>query len=327
MEKIISEFAKQFNTGFKVGKNIKIRGNFQGVCICGMGGSALPGTLLLSWIKKTKIPVILHRDYGLPANITKNWLVLVVSYSGNTEETISSLKEAIRKKINCAAITSGGKLESMAKRFKISCALIPSGIPPRMALGYQFSALTAILLKNGLIDFNEKELLEIEKNISTENLKKEGKVLAQKIKGKIPVIYSSNQFKALARIWKISFNENSKTPAFWNYFPELNHNEMVGFTKNHLKPSLLSSFYFIMLKSPNDIPENRKRIDLTAKILRKQNIKGKVLSLSGKNLFVQMVSSIILANWTSYFLALKYKINPMPVDLVEEFKNRMKTKS
>lgn len=325
MEKIISEFPKQFKAGFSIGKNIKIRGDFRGVCICGMGGSALPGSLLLSWAKAIKIPIILHRDYGLPLNINKKWLFLAVSHSGNTEETISATNEAIKKKMRCAIITSGGMLGVMAKKYKIPCAIVPLGIPPRLALGYQFSALVAILSESKLIKCDIKELLAIEENVNVESLKSKGAALAKKIKGKIVTIYTSNKFRALAQIWKTSLNENSKTPAFWDCFPEINHNgEMVGFAKNPLKSPPLKSFYFVTLKSPNDRPENKKRMDLTAEILRAQGIDGEILDLTGKNMLAQIVSSIILANWASYFLALQYKADPYCAKLIEQFKNKMR---
>ncbi len=325
MEKIISEFTKQFKIGFSIGSNIEIKGDFQGICICGMGGSALPGSLVLSWVKEVKIPVIIHRDYGLPPNINKEWLFLAISHSGNTEETISATKKAIKKKMKCAIITSGGMLGSMAKKYKIPCAIMPPGMPPRLALGYQFSALAAILSRNKIIKCEEKELLQIEKNVNVEILKNRGKALARRIKGKIAIIYTADKLKALAQIWKTSLNENSKTPAFWDCFPELNHNgEVVGFAKNPLKSSSLRSFYFIILKSANDMPENKKRMDLTAETLRKQGIKGEILDLDGKNPLAQITSSIILANWASYFLALAYKINPYCAELIEEFKKKMR---
>lgn len=324
MEKIISEFTKQFQAGFNIGKKIKIRNNFQGICICGMGGSGLPGSLLLSWLKEIKIPIIIHRDYGLPSSINKNWLILAISYSGNTEETISAVKEAIKKRINCVFISSGGELANIAKKHKIPYAFVPPGIPPRLALGYQFSALVGILSENKLIKCEKKELLNIENKINSKGLKKDAKILAKNLKGKIPLIYSSNRFKAIARIWKIALNENSKIPSFWNYFPELNHNEMVGFTKNKMTDSLLKIFYFLILKSENDSTKNKKRMFLTAELLKKQGINGKIISLKGENILEEMVSSIILANWISYFLSIHYKIDPIPVDLVEEFKRRMR---
>ncbi len=326
MEKIIFDFLKQFRVGFEAAKHIKFKEKFSGVCVCAMGGSALPGSLYLMWANKnaSKIPVILHRDYGLPSRAEKNWLIVGISYSGNTEEAVSSIKEAIENGFKSVIITSGGELEKIAKSYKIPFALVPGKIPPRMALFYQFSALIQVLLNNGLAEFDKKEILEMEKNTNPEYLRKEGLSLSKKLSGKIPLIYCSNRLKTISRIWKIAFNENCKIPAFWNYFPEMNHNEMVGFTKNK-KPAIGNQklFHFIMIKDDQDHQRIQKRMDLTAKILRSQGVKGEILSLSGKNFSEKIFSSIILANWTSYFLSLSYKIDPLPVELVEDLKKRL----
>jgi len=320
MKKIIFDFPKQFRIGFNSAEKIKIKGKFDKVCICGVGGSALPGNFLSLWLKdkKNNLPLVIERDYVLPHQVKKDWLVICISYSGNTEEALSCFQEARKKNLKIACITSGGKLEKLSKKYKIPCALITKGIPPRTALGYQFSALLGLLKNAGLIKINSQELFKLEKNLKPTKLEKQGRVLAKKLIGKTPLIYSSNKFKILARVWKISFNENTKIPAFWNYFPELNHNEMVGFTKK------TKAFYFIILEDKNDHPRIKKRMQLTKQILEKQGVKGKIIELENKPLLEKTFSAIILANWASYYLALNYKINPLPVEIVEEFKKKMK---
>jgi glucose/mannose-6-phosphate isomerase len=320
MKKIILDFPKQFRIGFDSAKKIKIKVKFDGVCICGIGGSALPGNFLSLWLKDKKInlPLVIQRDYILPHQVKKSWLIICISYSGNTEEVLSCFQEARKKNFKIACITSGGKLEKLSKKYKIPCALVTKGIPPRTALGCQFSALLSLLKNAGLIKINPQELFELEKKLKPIELEKRGKVLAKKLIGKIPLIYSSNKFKILARLWKISFNENTKIPAFWNYFPELNHNEMVGFTKK------TKAFYFIILQDKNDHPRIKKRIQLTKQILEKQGLEGEIIEFENKPLLEKAFSAIILANWTSYYLALNYKINPIPVKIVEELKKKMK---
>ena len=319
MKKIILDFPKQFRIGFNSAEKIKIKGTLNGVCVCGVGGSALPGNFLSLWLKDRKInlPLVIQRDYVLPHKVKKNWLIICISYSGNTEEALSCFQEARKKNLRIACITSGGKLEKLSKRYKIPCALVTKGIPPRMALGYQFSALLGLLKNAGLIKINTKEFLELEKELKPSELEKQGKFLAKKLVGKTPLIYSSNKFKILARLWKISFNENAKIPAFWNYFPELNHNELVGFTKK------TKAFYFIILQDKNDHPRIKKRMQLTKQILEKQGLRGEIIELENKQLLAKAFSAIILANWTSYYLALNYETNPIPVKIVEEFKKRM----
>jgi len=338
MREIILNFPKQFRVGFERVPKLTVKKPLRGVCICGMGGSALPGSILYSWIntKKIDLPVIVNRDYSLPYRIKKGWLVVCISYSGNTEETLSCFKEALKNKLTVVSIGSGGKLETLSKKHRVPFIKIPSGIPPRTAIGYQFGALVGTLKNCGIFSKKDvQELLALE-NINTCNLENYGKNLSKKIVKKIPIIYASNKFKIAARIWKIAFNENTKIPAFWNYFPELNHNEMTGFTKYKIQNSTLpagrqeckiaiqnSKFYFIILKDRNDYKRIKKRMDLTAKILKNQGVKGEIIDIKGKNFLEKVFSSIILGFWTSYYLAKHYNIDPIPVKLVEELKKRI----
>lgn len=320
MKEIILNFPKQLKIGFNASKKVKVKGKFSGICICGMGGSALPGNFLALWLeyKKNNLPMVLQRDYTLPRQVKRDWLIVCISYSGDTEETLSCFREAKKRNLKIACITSGGKLELLSLKNNTPCVLIPKDIPPRMALGYQFSALVGLLKNIGLIKISRQELFKLENSLKPRKFEKQGKSLSKKLIGKVPLIYSSNSFKILARFWKISFNENSKTSAFWNHFPELNHNEMSGFRE---KPKL---FYFIILQDKNDHPRIKKRMALTKQLLEKQGLKGEIIELNGKNLLEKVFSALILIKWTSYYLALDYNINPMPVEIIEKFKKMMK---
>ena len=141
-----------------------------------------------------------------------------------------------------------------------------------------------------------------------------GQALAKKLVGKTPVIYSSPKYKSVAMVWKIKLNENAKTPAFWNFFPELNHNEMVGYTNPQGK------FFIIMLKDKNDDPRNLKRYESTAELLREKEIDSEIIEMEGDDVFSRMFLSITLADWTSYYLALEYDSDPTPVEMVEKLK-------
>jgi len=329
MREIILNFPKQFRVGFERTPKLTVKKAIKGVCICGMGGSALPGSILYSWIntKKIDLPVIVNRDYSLPYRIKKGWLVVCISYSGNTEETLSCFKEALKNKLTVVSIGSGGKLETLSKKHHVPFIKIPSGIPPRTAIGYQFGALVGILKNCGIFSKKDvQELLALE-NINARNLENYGKNLSKKIVKKIPIIYASNKFKIAARIWKIAFNENTKIPAFWNYFPELNHNEMTGFEQgNHKLLSINNKLYLILLQDRDDHPRNKKRMELTLRVLKKRNIKGEIVKLKGKTFLERVFNSILLSDWVSYYLAKAYGVDPIPVKMVEEFKKLMKTK-
>ena len=270
-------------------------------------------------IAKPNIPVSIHRDYNIPTEANEASLLVFCSYSGNTEEPISGLYEAISKNLKITCIASGGEIEKLCKKNNLPFVKIPSGIQPRAATGYMFSALLKVLANSGATKDISAEILETSIKLEEINSlsEKEGKNLAKKIGKRIPIIYASDEFKALARIWKIKFNENSKIPAFHNYFPELNHNEMVGYTKKS------KSFFVIILRSKNDHPKILKRMELTADIIKKSGAEVEFIEIKEGSKSFKIFSSLLLGDWTSYYLALENKTDPTPVELVESFKKLM----
>jgi glucose/mannose-6-phosphate isomerase len=334
MRQVILDFPEQFRHGIKVAENIAPSLNtkyiIHNTLVAGMGGSALPGELLKLFNAHLKwgMNVNIHRNYGLPAFIeskAKNQesriLTICISHSGNTEETISAYQSAKKLNLPLVAITTGGELARLAKKDGVPLALIPdTGIQPRAATGYLVAALLKILSNAGIIEAQDQELLGLEKILRAENLENEGKRLAKSIKGKTPIVYISQNYKALAYIWKIKFNENSKTLAFWNYFPELNHNEMVGYTNERFK----DKFFTIILRADDDHPRNIKRMFLMDKIAKEQGYDAVTIDILGNKLYSKVFTSILLADWTSYYLALEYGLDPSPVHLVEKFKKLLK---
>ena len=237
------------------------------------------------------------------------------------------MKEAVDKNLKVIAIASGGKFEEIVKQNNLPFAKIPGGVQPRCATGYIFSAVTKILINTGVlkdISFEILDLIEDLKNVNLE-LEKEGKKLAKKIENKLPIVYSSNTFKSVARIWKIKFNENSKIPAFYNAFPELNHNEMVGYTMKNpkLKSQISKLFSAIILRDQADHPRILKRMTLTAKLISKTGIKTNFVEIKNGSLMFKVFSTLLLGDWVSYYNALNQKIDPTPVDMVESFKKQM----
>ncbi len=319
MRKMILDSPGQFKVGVNAAEGIKVQGRFDEVVVCGMGGSALPADILNVWLKAYKIglPFYVHRNYGIPNQADRSHLVICASYSGNTEETLSAFDEAVKKKLKVAAITSGGKLAQKAKKEDAPLILIPSGLPPRMSLGLQLGVLMKLLVNCGIISNGLENLLQLGKTLNPKALEAQGKKLAKRIKGKIPVIYSSDRLQALAKIWKIKFNENSKIPSFFNFFPELNHNEMVGYTGS-------SGLHVIILKDPADHPRNQKRIKLTAELLKKRGVPVDIIEIKGQDVLYEAFDNLLLADWASYYLALELGHDPSPVKIVEDFKKRMK---
>jgi len=298
------------------------RRSFNKIILCGMGGSALVGDFF-NYLKEQKylplslpIPLATHRSYKLPPEADHHSLIICVSYSGNTEETISAYNEAKKQNLEVAAITYGGRLADLCKQNNTPWIKIPQDkMPPRFSLGYQLIALTKIFMAYGLLASSAKdEAVSLAESINPSLVENDARTLCLKLAHKIPVIYSSQNNKLIARLWKIQFNENAKIPAFYNYFPELNHNEMVGWTKN------LGPFFFLFLQDENDSPEIKKRMQLTAKLIQDKNLPVEFIKINGLTSLEKLFRSLVFGDWLSYHLALFYGIDPYPVEMVEEFK-------
>jgi len=320
MRQVIIDSPKQFVEALEFAKGIEVGGEFKNIVICGVGGSALPANLLITYLnQELAIPIYVHRSYGLPAQADKNSLVISISYSGNTEEAVSSLEEAIKRNLKAAAITTGGRLKELAVANNLPLVLVPAtGIQPRCATGYLFTSLVKILSNSGVIPDKSQEFLELANALKPLELETQSKDLAKKLMGKIPLIYASDKFKALARIWKIKFNENSKVHAFWNYFPELNHNEMVGYT------NLQGKFHVIILGDKDDHPRILKRMEITSGLMKSKGAEVTTIDIPQGKLLFKIFSTLILGDWVSYYLALEYVVDPTPVVMVEDLKKQLK---
>jgi len=319
MRNVILNSPKQLEKGLELAKDIKLKGKFDKIIICGMGGSALPANMLITYyLDELKIPVFSHRSYNLPAQADKKSLIVAISYSGNTEETISAYQQAVEKGFKVAAIATGGKLKELAEKNNMPIAVIPTTAKqPRFALGYQSAALLKILANSGAIEDKSEEILETAKRLNPTQSEELGKEMAKKLVDKIPVVYASSKLRILARIWKIKLNENSKIMAFWNYFPELNHNEMVGLT------NLKGNFHFLVLQDKDDHEGIQKRMELFADLAKEKGADVDVIQIEGKNTLEKMWNCLLLSDWVTYYLAREYGEDPTPVKIVEEFKKRL----
>ena len=212
---VLEEFPAQCKEAVKLAKGFKINGKFSNVCVCGLGGSGIGGDLLKALV--SKIPVYPVHDYILPSYVDKKSLVVAVSFSGNTEETLSCFKQAKKKGIEIISITSGGKLAELDKK----AIIVPKkseSFQPRSGIGYLFLTMVAVLSNNNIIPNQSSALAETIK-LSSKLCSRQGFLIAQKLRGKIPVFYSSENLAAAAYRIKTAVNENAKQPAFWHYFP------------------------------------------------------------------------------------------------------------
>lgn len=322
----------QFEEGMRIAEDIRFPEHDTGIrslMISGMGGSALPGNIFRIYLDdlarrellSERISVYQNRFYELPWEARRS-LNVFASYSGNTEETVEAFETAIAEKLPSIGISSGGKIEEICAREGIPHVKLPIPFPdfqPRLGTGYFFGALYRVLMNEGLVPDMGAEMKAGAERLRSRiaGIEEEGKALAEKCEGKTPVVYAATRYKSVAMVWKIKFNENAKTTAFWNFFPELNHNEMVGYTGPQ------GPFHVIMLRDPEDHPKNLRRFEVTSELLLEKGISVDVLDMKEENVFNKVFASLLLADFTSYHLALRHGVDPTPVEMVEKFKKML----
>ena len=300
------------------------------VIVAGMGGSALAAdtakTLLAD---RLHIPFEVVKGYKLPYYVNKNTLVIASSHSGNTEETLECANNALARRAKVAIIATGGKLVELAKEHQAMRGLIPNDTQPRMAVLYNLKVLLKILSEYQIID---SELYDEMTNLGSW-LKSESdkwamdvateynyaKQLALIAVGKTPVIYGGSLTAPLAYKWKISWNENAKNVAFWNYLPEFNHNEFIGWTSHPIE----KPFVVFDLISDLEHPQVLKRFKVSDKLLSGQRPKSNVIKLQGQTLLAQLLWGAILADFVSIYVAILNGVDPTQVDLIEKFKKEL----
>lgn len=325
------EKAKAIGASFEI--QDKLKRQYRNVVITGLGGSAIGADIARSYTaSEVKIPITVNRNYSLPAYVDKDSLVIACSYSGNTEETLSAYNEAVRKSAAVAAITSGGRLAALAAESGAPLVKLPEGIPPRASLGYSFFTLLALLSKFNIIGDKSKEIdsaIEMLKNtraskigIAVAKVNNIAKQIAAKIYLKYVVIYSGqDHMDAVTARWRGQIAENAKTLSSSHVFPEMNHNEIVGWEHPE---SVLKNFVVIMLRDPLDHPRVARRMDITRDILAKEE-KVNVIEVRSEpgGLLSRMFDLIYIGDYVSYYLAMLNKVDPTPVDRVTYLKDQL----
>ncbi|MGB9713722.1 MAG: bifunctional phosphoglucose/phosphomannose isomerase [Candidatus Bathyarchaeales archaeon] len=323
--------SKHFSEAAKLAKTAKINySKPRKVIVAGMGGSAIGGELLKDWaMDKIAVPIEVCREYALPAYADKDALVFVVSYSGETEESLSAFLHAVKRKCMTFCISSGGTLLKFAEKLNVPYLRLPSGFPPRAALPYLFLPLPIILENASLVSGVTKEVSDAVKTLkqtghanSPEKPLKENfsKTLAVNIDGTVPVVYGFGVYRAVAKRFKQQFNENGKIPSKCEAFPELNHNEIVGWEE---AGKLAECFSAIFIRDQNETPEIRHRIEATRELLPKNLLKVFEVWSVGENPLAKMLSTILVGDFTSVYLAILRGIDPTPVKTIAKLKSKM----
>ena len=324
MRQLIENFPQQLADAVSIGKNAILSTRNQeirNVLITGLGGSGIGGKVVAQLVEdEAKVPFYINNDYLLPNFVDEHTLVIVSSYSGNTEETLAAMDCALKAGAQVAAITSGGAVLDLCKAHELTHIIIPGGQPPRSQFGYSFVQQLFLLSHYGIID-----ALWIEKlsGISAFLEKKQGEIIAlaqglcDENGNRIPIIYADRAFEGVAIRWRQQLNENSKLLCWHQVFPELNHNEMVGWDAGS------NCYHVMILQTSFDHPRSRMRMEISKPWIEQKGALVSIVSALGENRLEQVISLIHLGDWLSLLLAEKNNTDPVIIEAIDHLKGEL----
>lgn len=335
MLSILGSFDRQIEDSLEIAEKISLPPDgaaLRNVVITGLGGSAIGGDFVKVYLgEELRLPVQVNRNYGLPPFVDHHTLVLVCSYSGNTEETISAFHQARRAGARVVCITSNGEIQQLAETFGYPLLKIPSGYPPRTALAYSAIPILGVLSRLAVAPDRSDQIRDsvpfVRKMIAnygpgTPRRENAARELAAQVQGRLAVVYGSqDRLEMVAVRWRGQFSENGKALAYSGALPEMNHNEIVGWKHPQ---SLLQQMVPIFLRDRDDHPRVQIRADLTRELLRQKA--GGVLEYwtQGDGWLERLWSLILLGDYASVYLAFLNQEDPTPVEVIDDLKVRLK---
>tara|TARA_B100000809_G_scaffold225968_1_gene237286 strand:- start:13881 stop:14864 length:984 start_codon:yes stop_codon:yes gene_type:complete len=324
MKGLIEHFTKHITESIKISESTMLSAfsrKVENVLICGLGGSGIGGTIIAQVVAQdANCPITINKDYKIPAFVNENTLVICCSYSGNTEESLEMLEQAEAKGAAIACITSGGKLEEIAKSKKYNHIVIPGGNPPRAAFGLAFPTLFYMLnhykvIRNNCVDQFNNAVSTI--NSEEKNIINEAKAITEKLVGKIPVIYADANYEGVAVRFRQQINENAKMLCWHHVIPEMNHNELVGWrTKNE-------DLAVVILRNEDDYFRTQKRMEVNKTIFEKYTSTILEIYSKGNSQLEKSLYLIHLGDWISYFLGMKNGVDITEVDVITYLKGEL----
>ncbi len=315
-----SHLRQAVEIGRKASFNVPER-TFQNIVVTGLGGSGIGGTIVSQLVEKDlQVPMLVNNDYSLPSFVGEHTLVIVSSYSGNTEETLSALEIAIAQGAEIACISAGGKVIDLAIEKGFNYIQIPTGIPPRGSFGMSSPQLFYVLKEYGFIDMSfEKELLDAADSIDQheEAMQVEAKAIAEKIDGTVPIIYSDAAYEGVSMRLRQQINENAKMLCWHNVFPEMNHNELVGWAGGDER------FSVIMMRTGADHLRTQMRMNLCSAIFSQHTDTVCEMHAKGDTVIERSYYLIHLGDWVSVILADMNGVDAIEVDVIDYLKSEL----
>ena len=310
-------------------------GSFSSAVIAGMGGSAIGGDLVKAWsASRTKIPILVHRDYGLPAFAEGNQVLVVAStHSGETEETLDAFATGVGRHCTLVAVATGGSLAQNARDKGASVWEFKHAGQPRAAIGFSFGLLLALFSRLGLVPNAEADLQEalqamrkMQPNLKAqiEAAQNPAKRYAGQLMGRWVTVFAAGMMQPVARRLKTQINEIAKAGANFEFLPEADHNALAGTV--HPDEVLMPHCMNLFVRSPSDDPRNRRRLDLTKQAYMLEGLNTDFLDARGRGPLANMWTMILFGDYMAYYLAMAYGVDPTAVSALVSFKETMKRK-
>ncbi len=324
MKNLIEAFPQNIVDAVEIakGKNyLQPKNEIKNILICGLGGSGIGAKIVANWIQdEIKVPVLISNEYALPAFVDKNTLVIGSSYSGNTEETMMSIQEAHEVGCHIIGICSGGSLADFCKTNQYDYVLVPGGNPPRSALAFSVVQLLDILSKLGLI--STTSLIQMNDSVALLNKENQkihqiAKELADFLFGKVGIYYSETKYEGVIVRARQQFDENSKYLGWHHTIPEMNHNELVGWSGGDAR------FAPVFFCTGDLHPRNQKRLEIS--MAHVESKCGEIFKLEAKgNNFVERSLYLInVVDWASYYLCNLNGADIIDIQIIDYLKGEM----
>jgi glucose/mannose-6-phosphate isomerase len=330
---LLLDLPGQLQAGERLGQDaeLPLAMNVHAIVVTGLGGSGISGDLLRSYLHlECRVPITVNRHYTLPRFVGPDTLVCAVSYSGNTEETLSAVGEARARGAGLFVVTSGGRLAEMADEWGFPCVRIMESLPPRTTIGYLFTPMLVTLARLGLISDQRDciaETMEVLRDLGAqyrpgiETFRNLPKALAKDLLGRFPLIYGTQDFSdVVAYRWRTQFNENSKVLASHQVFPELNHNEIVGWQG---PPASALEPWVVLLRDRQELGRVAQQIDFTKAFLQERTAGITEVWSQGRSRLARLFSLLYTGDFTSYYLALLRGVDPKPVEAIDHLKKQL----
>ena len=327
MYRFIGDFPRNVGDAVEASKSLGLKqaqNTINNVVITGLGGSGIGGKIVSDIVSgSAACPILINNDYTLPAFVNENTLVIACSYSGNTEETLTAVGTAIEKGAEIACLTSGGKLKELAESNGFNLVVVPGGNPPRTTLGTTSPRLFAILKHYGIIDDRYDASLDKVSGYLKQHefeIQTKAQLMAEGLYTFTPVIYSDAGYEGVAIRLRQQLNENSKILCWHHVFPEMNHNELVGWVSGNEKIAV------IMIRTDDDPERTQTRMDLSLNIFEKYTQHITEVHAKGDDKVIRTYYLIHFIDWLSLYLSEQYGVDSIEIDVIDYLKGELAKK-